>query len=193
MHFYKRGLKYLTLRCLRRRLDSLCSGALFGQTPLYPSDILMGCFRFAGSLATHGHIGSSRKAVFCVGKERILPAGCTAVRICHGTSSRRTPVTDKQSIAVGWRMNQGVSQAGGVCCIYFFFWLLLPVTESKEGTWGPCLPGRLNAEACRMQVLVYTYFQQAWHAVIACLSALSSASDQSLPYKALGRCCLGFF
>lgn len=51
----------------------------------------------------------------------------------------------------------------------FFFRLLLPVTEGKQGTQGLCLPGQFNAEACRMQVLVYRYFQRAWHAVIVYL------------------------
>lgn len=71
-------------------------------------------------------------------------------------------------------MTQGVSQEGRVCCIFFL--AVTATHREKEGTQGPHLPGQLKAE-----VLVYTCFQQAWHAVLVCLSALSSASDQSLP------------
>lgn len=71
--------------------------------------------------------------------------------------------------------------SGWVLLYIFFSGCYCLSQESKEGTRGLCLPGQLNAEACRMQVLVYTYFQQAWHAVVVCLSAFSSASDQRLP------------
>lgn len=150
-------------------LDSLRSGGLFCWTPLNPSDLLMGCLRFAGSLATHRRVGSSWytcKAVFMLRTNAFYLLAAWLWEFAMGPLFFHTPLMGKQSQWAG-EWTKGCPKRVGFAV--FFFWLLLPITESKEGTRGPCLPGQLNAEACRMQVLVYTYFQQAWRAVIVCL------------------------
>lgn len=130
----------------------------------------MGFLRFTGILATQRHIGTSWytcKAVFVSRNNAFYLPAAWSWEFAMG------PLL---STPLWWINNHSglESEPRGRCpkqmgFAVFFFCLLLPITESKQGTQGLCLPGQLKAEACRMQVLVYRYFQQAWHAVVVCL------------------------